>query len=232
MRYALRLSLPDRRGALSAVASAIGRAGGNIVSLDVIGSVDDIAYDDVIVESDIDADTLRRAVEEVPSVVVEAIMPSTAFRDPGAPLQLAAEMVDAGAGAVPLLVEGLPTALWASWALVVATTHMGPEVLHTAGPVPDLEDLQTPWMPLDQIRRLNRAPWMPASWRAEPEIELVAAPLAQRTTAVVVARVPGPRFLDTEVLQLARLARIAVRAEVLGSGAPGHRPAPPTAMAP
>ena len=109
-------------------------------------------------EAESDADQLRRAVEEVPSVVVEAIMPTTEFRDPGAPLALAAHMVDNGAGAVTLLVEGLPVALWASWAIVIAATHTGPEILRTGGDAPEVTSLETPWMPLDQIRRLNRAP--------------------------------------------------------------------------
>ncbi|HUG87120.1 MAG TPA: ACT domain-containing protein [Euzebya sp.] len=166
MRYALRLSLPDRRGALSAVASAIGRAGGNIVSLDVIGGGDGMAVDDVIVEADAAPDDLRRAIEAVPSVIVEAIMGTHSLRDPSAPLELAAKMLDAGAGAVPILVAGLPHALWASWAVVVAATHTGPDLLHAADEVPDVAGFETPWMPLEQVRRLNRAPWMPASWRA------------------------------------------------------------------
>ncbi|WP_370325151.1 ACT domain-containing protein [Euzebya sp.] len=217
MRFALRLSLPDRRGALSAVASAIGRAGGNIVSLDVIDSVDGMAVDDVTVEADADADALRRAIEEVPSVVVEAIMRTSDFRDPTAPLELATTMVETGSGAVKLLVDGLPHALWSSWALVVAGTHLGPEIIHTAGEVPPVEGLETPWMPLDQLRRLPRAPWMPETWRAHTELELVAAPLAQRSTVVLLARERGPRFLDSEVAQLGRLARVAVRAEVLAA---------------
>jgi hypothetical protein len=216
MRYALRLSLPDRRGALSAVASAIGRAGGNIVSLDVVGSVDGMAVDDVVVEGDVDTDVLRLAVEEVPSVVVEAIMATATYRDPGAPLALAAEMVEAGSGAVALLVEGLPAAVWASWALVVAGTHTGPEILHRSSATPPLDGLQTPWLPLDGARRLTRAPWMPAPWQAHADLQVVAVPLGQRTTAVLVGRTHGPRFLDTEVVHLDRLARIAVRAEVLG----------------
>lgn len=218
MRFALRLSLPDRRGALSAVASAIGRAGGNIVSLDVIGSIDGLAVDDVTVEADADAETLRRAIEEVPSVVVEAIMATAEFRDPTAPLELAARMVEVGTGAVKLLVEELPRALWSSWALVVAGTHLGPEPIHAAGDVPTVDGLETPWMPLDELRRLPRAPWMPEAWRAHTELEVVAAPLAARSTAVLLGRTHGPRFLDSEVAQLGRLARVAVRAEVLGSG--------------
>lgn len=220
MRFALRLSLPDRRGALSAVASAIGRAGGNIVSLDVIGSVDGMAVDDLSVEADTDVDLLRRAIEEVPSVIVEAILPTDSFRDLAAPLDLAARMVEGGSGAVPLLVAGLPEALWASWAIVVASTHHGPDLLHAAGDVPDVAGLETPWMPLDHLRRLARAPWMPEAWRAHVDLAVVAAPLSQRSTAVLVGRNAGPGFLDAEVAQLDRLARIAVRSEVLGAGQP------------
>lgn len=222
MHFALRLSLPDRRGTLSAVASAIGQAGGNIVSLDVVGSVDSLAIDDVTVQADADCDSLRAAIEAVPSVVVEAIMQTEALRDQTAPLELATRMVDAGSGAVKILVEGLPEAMWASWAIVVASTHMGPEIIHAAGRVPSIDGLETPWMPLDQLRRLNRAPWMPPAWREHVDLKLVAVPLAQRNTAVLVARPNGPQFLDTEVTQLDRLARIAVRAEMLGAGNGNH----------
>lgn len=199
------------------MASAIGRAGGNIISLDVIGSVDGVAVDDITVEADTDAVALRIAIEQVPSVVVETVMAAQDFRDPAAPLELAAQMVVAGSGAVPLLVEGLPAALWASWAIVVASTHTGPEIIHSSARPPDVGGLETPWMPLEQVRRLPRAPWMPQAWRQLADLQVVAAPLAQRNTAVVLARDNGPRFLDSEVTQLARLATIAVRVEVLGA---------------
>lgn len=218
MRFAMRLSLPDRRGALSAVASAIGRAGANIVSLDVVGVDDGLAVDDVTVESDVDADELRRAIESVPSVVVEAIRETNTMRDPTAPLGLATTMVEAGSGAVPLLVEGLLDALWVSWAMVVVASYTGPQVLHVAGDATELDALEAPWLPLEDLRRLPRAPWMPESWRALHDLEVVAVPLAQRNTALMVGRTAGPRFLDSELLQLQRLARIAVRAEVLGAG--------------
>ncbi len=222
MRFALRLSLPDRRGALSAVASAIGKAGANIVSLDVVGSVDGMAVDDVTVESEVEADLLRRAIEAVPSVIVEAIRETTGDRDPAAPLGLATRMVQAGQGAVPLLVEGVIDALWVSWSIVVVGSFTGPQVLHTAGEVPEIEGLETPWLPLEQLRRLNRAPWMPESWQSVKDLEVVAVPLSQRTSALLVGRTEGPRFLDSELSQLQRLATIAVRMEVLAAGGSGR----------
>ena len=188
------------------------------MSLDVLGVVDGMAVDDVTVEASVEPDVLRASIEEVPSVVVETIMQSDTYRDPTAPLTLATTMVDAGIGAVELLVEGLPSALWASWAIVVAGTHTGPEILHRSGQVPDVEGLEAPWMPLDDVRRLQRAPWMPTSWQELVALQVVAAPLVQRNTAVLIGRNRGPRFLDSEVQQLQRLAHIAVRAEVLGAG--------------
>ena len=217
MLYAMRLSLPDRRGALSAVTSAIGRIGGNISSLDVVGNVDGLAIDDLAVEAPCSLTELRPAIEAVPSVVVEAVRATERFRDMAAPLELAAAMVDAGSGAVPILVRGLPAAMWASWAMVVVNSHLGPEVLHRAGEPPPHDGLETPWLPLQQVRRLQRAPWMPDSWRALADLEVVAAPLAQPNAAVLLGRDEGPRFLDSERIQLERLAHIAVRAEVLGA---------------
>lgn len=222
MRFAMRLSLPDRRGALSAVASAIGKAGGNIVSLDVVGGADGMAVDDVTVESELDAETLRRAVEAVPSVIVEAVRETDGLRDPAAPLGLATRMVQAGQGAVPLFVDGVVDALWVSWAIVVAGSFTGPQVLHAAGEVPETEGLETPWLPLEQLRRLNRAPWMPESWRDEHDLAVVAVPLSQRSSALLVGRTEGPRFLDSELTQLERLATIAVRMEVMAAGGTGR----------
>ncbi|MEE8603528.1 ACT domain-containing protein [Euzebya tangerina] len=219
MRFAIRLSLPDRRGALSAVSSAIGKAGGNILSLDVVGVVDGMAVDDITVEAEVEPDLLRRAIEDVPSVVVETIVHSDTFRDLTAPLRLATRLVDGGVGAVRLLVDGLPEALWATWAIVVAGTHTGPEILHRSGNVPSVEGLEAPWMPLDDGRRLQRAPWMPEAWQDLTQLQVAAAPLVERNTAVLMGRNEGPRFLPAEVDQLGRLAHIAVRAEVLGAGA-------------
>ncbi|MQB01701.1 MAG: ACT domain-containing protein [Actinobacteria bacterium] len=49
MRVVLRVSLPDRPGALSAVAAALSRAGADIACLDVIDRGDGIAVDDICV---------------------------------------------------------------------------------------------------------------------------------------------------------------------------------------
>ena len=47
MEITLRCSVPDRPGTLAAVAGAIGRAGGDIVAVDVVETSDDRALDDI-----------------------------------------------------------------------------------------------------------------------------------------------------------------------------------------
>ncbi|MDP9459303.1 MAG: ACT domain-containing protein, partial [Actinomycetota bacterium] len=50
MSYLLRLIVPDRPGVLGAVATALGEAGIDIVSLDVLERTGEVAVDDVVVE--------------------------------------------------------------------------------------------------------------------------------------------------------------------------------------
>ena len=47
--YQLKISLPDRPGSLGTIASAIGAAGCDIRSLNVLESSDGIGYDDIVV---------------------------------------------------------------------------------------------------------------------------------------------------------------------------------------
>ena len=105
--------------------------------------------------------------------------------------------------------------------MVVAASITGPQVLHASGDVPGIDELETPWLPIEDLRRLNRAPWMPAAWRDQHDLEVVAAPLSQRNTALLVGRTEGPRFLDSELTQLQRLARIAVKVEVMAGNGNG-----------
>jgi hypothetical protein len=51
-----------------------------------------------------------------------------------------------------------------------------------------------------------------AGW--DRDIEVAAAPLGQTTSAVIVARQGGPRFVESEQRQLQLLAEVAVATEV------------------
>src|SRR3954469_1418863 len=75
--YLLRLVVPDRPGILGAVATALGDAGIDIVSLDVLERGNGVAVDDVLVELPRGRlpDSLITAVQVVPGVQVETLRP-------------------------------------------------------------------------------------------------------------------------------------------------------------
>src|SRR2546430_5689918 len=82
--YLLRLVLPDRPGALGAVATALGEVGADITSVDVIERGTDHAIDDLVIELPPDrlADSLGTAAGSVPGVQVESIRPYAGTTDP------------------------------------------------------------------------------------------------------------------------------------------------------
>ena len=77
--YLLRVRLPDRPGALGAVASRIGAVGGDIVSVDIVQRGDTEAIDEFIIELEGDhlLTLLLTEVHEVDGVDVEEIRPFT-----------------------------------------------------------------------------------------------------------------------------------------------------------
>jgi hypothetical protein len=207
MSYLLRLLLPDRPGMLGAVATALGSAGADIVSLDVVERGPDGAVDDLVVSLPPGglADSLITCAQSVPGVVVESLRPYYG----GADLHRDLELVDALAAdptrAATLLVEHAPGVFRSGWALLL---EAGPR-LHAASPgAPDVDGLELPWLPLASACRLDpTAPWVPERWEVLGT-ELVAAPVGRPGLAVLVGRPGGPLFRASEVARLGHLAGI------------------------
>ncbi len=216
MRYALRVSLLDRPGSLSALTGALSRVGADLVTLEVVDRADGVAVDDLCLAAPCSTEELRTCVEQVPGVIVESLYDVAQFPDPGEPMALAAHMVEQGKGAVRSLVEGLPGALSASWSLAVGSGMAGLDLLASTPEAPSLEGARITWLPLVGPRRLERAEWMPRAWRVgmADGLELAAAPLGSSATAVLVGRRHGPRFRSGELRQLGYLARVAVASEM------------------
>ncbi|HYU65988.1 MAG TPA: ACT domain-containing protein, partial [Jatrophihabitantaceae bacterium] len=76
--------LPDRPGALGAVATALGTAGADILSVDVIERSAGYAVDELVLELPPDKlpDSLLTAASTVPGVRVESIRPYAGTMDP------------------------------------------------------------------------------------------------------------------------------------------------------
>lgn len=212
MHYVLRVSLPDRLGSLHALTSACGATGADIASLDVIEQSGGFAVDDLCVTVD-DIGALTASIDHLPGTAVLSARQVHSFRDMDGALALAAAIVAEGRGAVRLLVDHLPEAMWAGWAIGVARGWNGLEVL--AASADAIAPNSSHWLPLIAPRRLHRSDVVgETATTAFDGLELAAAPLGQTMSAIIVARRAGPRFVDRELRQLDLLAKVALATEV------------------
>lgn len=209
MSYLLRIVLPDRPGALGAVATALGHVGADILSLDVIERAPGRATDDLVVELPPDklADSLVTAATTVAGVQVASIRPYAGQIDPHRELELLDNLFTRPEHSLRILVDGVARVFRAGWALVLAAPVDGVARVLAAGPsAPQLESLPVPWWPPRPARELtpNEA-WAPADW-VHLDTQLGVAPLADG--ALLVGR-PALQWLPSELVRLQHLAAVA-----------------------
>jgi hypothetical protein len=211
--YLLRLVVPDRPGTLGAVASALGEAGIDIVSLDVLERGGGVAVDEIVVELPPDRvpDSLITAVCTVPGVQVEALRPFAGPLDTHRELYLLEALAAAAEGTSgKLLAAELPRVFHSGWAVVLqAGAGAEPDVLAASEAAPAFEAVALPWLPLVSPRLLpSEEGWLPRRWR-EMAVEMMVAPYGDPSTAVVLGRTGGPSFRRSELLRLVHLCGIA-----------------------
>ncbi len=209
MSYLLRIVLPDRPGALGAVATALGGVGADILSLDVIERGPGSAIDDLVVELPPDklADTLVSAAVTVEGVQVESIRPYAGQIDPHRELELLDNLAAKPHESLAVLADGVARVFRAGWAIVLDAPVSGQSTVLAAGnSAPEVETLPVPWWPPRPARGLEGVnSWAPADWD-RLGTELAVAPLADG--ALLVGR-PALRWLPSELVRLQHLAAIA-----------------------
>jgi hypothetical protein len=224
--YLLRLVVPDKPGSLGAVATALGLAGIDIVSVDVLERGDGVAVDDVVVDLPRGRvpDSLITVVRTVPGVEVETLRPFAGPLDTHRELQLLDALAQAAEGtSAKLLAAELPRVFHSGWAVVLeAAEKQSPErlwaVAAASDAAPSLESLTLPWMPLPTPRLLpSDEAWLPERWQ-EMAIEMMAAPYGGAGCAVVLGRSGGPAYRRSELMRLAHLAGIATTVASLPPG--------------
>jgi hypothetical protein len=208
--YLLRIVLPDRPGALGAVATALGAVGADILSVDVIERAPGRATDDFVVELPPGklADSLVSAAATVDGVQVESIRPYAGQIDPHRELELLEALAQEPESSLPVLADGVARIFRAGWALVLGAPVAGQSrVLAAGGAAPELPTLPAPWWPPTPARTLSAAEdWAPADWD-RLGTELAVAPLGA-DAALLVGR-PALRWLASELVRLQHLAAIA-----------------------
>ena len=217
MSFLLRLVVPDRPGILGAVATALGEAGVDIVSVDVLERGGGVAVDDIVVDLPPDRlpDSLITAAQAVPGVQVEALRPFHGPLDTHRELELLEALARAATPgpptlAVKLLAAELPRVFHSGWAVVLSGDGQGPcTVLAASDAAPSFDGMTLPWLPLTGAQLLpSEADWLPERWR-EMAIEMMATPFGSPRTAVVLGRSGGPAYRRSELLRLVHLVGIA-----------------------
>jgi hypothetical protein len=205
----LRLVLPDRPGALGAVATALGTVGADILSVDVIERAPGSAVDDFVVELPPErlADSLITAAATVDGVTVESIRPYAGQIDPHRELELLDALGRDPDSALPVLADGVTRVFRAGWALVLGVPVAGQaKVVASGGAAPELASVPAPWWPPDPARALPADDeWAPPDWN-RLGTELAVTPLGK--LALLLGR-PALRWLPSELIRLQHLAAIA-----------------------
>ncbi|MGH9184799.1 MAG: hypothetical protein ACRD0U_03115 [Acidimicrobiales bacterium] len=197
--YVVRLWLPDRPGALGAVASRIGAVRGDVVGIEILERGAGRAIDELVVElaDDMPLSLLVAEMSEVEGVDVEDVRPvAEALHDPRLDaLETAARLV--GASTPAGLIEQLPIqaarTVGAHWAAVIDAEAGA--VLSVMGGVP-------------------AAPWLVAFVEGSRSSgsgacdDIIWTPLAAAGLALVLGRDHTP-YRARERRQAAALARIA-----------------------
>jgi hypothetical protein len=219
--YLLRLVVPDRPGTLGAVATALGLAGIDIVSVDVLERSGGVAVDDIVVDVPLGRvpDSLITAARSVPGVEVESLRPFAGPLDTHRELDLLESLARADERtAVKLLAAELPRVFHSGWAVVLRGERDAAEVVAASEAAPGLGGLPLPWLPLTSPRLLpSEESWLPEQWR-EMAIEMMATPFGSPSSAVLLGRSGGPAYRRSELGRLVHLAGIAATVVSLPPG--------------
>lgn len=212
MAYLVRVELPDRPGALGAVATALGTVECDILAMDVVERSTGRAVDDLVVAlpSGKAPDLLITAAESVPGVRVDSVRPDPGVADSHREWELVEAIAADPEQAVETLAELLPDVLRVGWAVVVRTGRAGDvEVLAGGGGAPAFDTVTPGWAPLTSATGIDAdQPWVPESWRTVGT-ELAAAPVGSADVSVIVGRPGGPALRRTEVAKLGHFGMLA-----------------------
>ena len=219
MSFLLRVVLPDRPGALGAVATALGQAGADIAGVDVVERrPDGTAVDDLMVELPPGRmpDTLVSACSRIDGVTVEFVGRYTVGTDLHRDLEAVEAMATNPQDADEVLVDLVPTVFRPGWALLVELEKGRLQIRRATPGAPTSDDFRAPWLPLQrpQLLAADRS-WAPEAWQ---DCLLAAVPMDRPERALVLGRDGGPHILSSE---LARLAHLAALAGTVGRTAAG-----------
>lgn len=204
--FLVRVQLPDRPGSLGAVASALGGICADINAVEIVEKGEEYVVDDFILDLPPDRmpESIFTACQALAGVSVEWISRYPEGGGLQSDLEALERMTADPDSAAETLVASSPVVFRSHWAVLLDVAEE-PKATFSSPLAPDLEpDQMGMFAPFTTVHRLDLAPeWLPG-WG---ESTAVLAPLAH-DRAIVIGRLGGPRFLDSEVARLGHLAAL------------------------
>ena len=206
--FLMRVSLPDVPGSLGAVATAMGSVGADILAVEIVEKHEGAAIDDFVVGLPPDGlpDALISVCQGLGGVTVEWISRYPEGGGLQSDLETLERMTTDPEHAAETLVSSAPAVFRSQWAVLVSVLDDGRAVATYSTPMaPDLDtDHLKELAPFDDTHRLD----LPGDWLPGYGDSVgVVSPLGENQ-AIIIGRIGGPTYLDSEVARLRHLARL------------------------
>lgn len=177
MSHLLRIELPDVPGSLGAVATALGMAGANIESIEIVEHrPDGTAVDDVYLdfEPGVMPDMLVSAVQRLDDVQVLWVSRYSARGNSHLDLEAIEVMTNDPARALHHLTHLLPRIFRGDWACLAALKGSEVVCVERTSNAPDLPAEAITWFAFEHAQRIE----VKDSWDGWHNTEVAAAPLS------------------------------------------------------
>jgi hypothetical protein len=206
MLVRLRVTLPDRPGSLARVSRALGAMGADIRTVTVLDSLGGRVVDEFTVDWPQwpGRDRLAEDLAVLPGVALEGVWQTREKPDTFVDLDLLLHVATAPDRAIGTLIDALPAAFSADWAIALGGPS-GRGVLAASTGAPATGDLP------------EILPSPPMTFSPEPETHQAAVPAGQWCSVYLARTCGGPAFHRIELARLTRIVEVA-RAIVEGRG--------------
>ena len=206
--FLVRVSLPDIPGSLGSVATAMGAVGADIVAVEIVQKQGGTVVDDFMLTLPPDKlpDSLVSVCQALAGVNVVWISRYPEGGGLQSDLETLEQMTADREHSAETLVSASPTVFRSHWAVLLQLLDGGEiESVFTTAQAPDLTaETASRLAPFDQTHRLDiDDDWLPG-WS---DSTVVVTPIGQQRV-IVVGRIGGPAFLDSEIARLHHLAHL------------------------
>jgi hypothetical protein len=206
--FLMRVILPDRPGSLGAVATAIGGINGDINAVEIVEKgTDGLVVDDFIVDLPPNQlpETIVAACQNLDGVHVKWISRYPEGGGLQSDLEALERMTTEPEHAAETLVSLCPVVFRSHWAVLIDMSNGTVRPTFSTTLAPDLsEDIVDQLGPFDATHHVELESGWAAGWG---ECTAVVTPLTQ-DRVIVIGRLGGPAFLDSEIARLHHLAAL------------------------